>query len=198
MKRVCFGFLAGVAFASFSGCGGGKPSGASGGSAPGVNPGASTGAPVAEDHAAEVKAALEEGIAAAGSGDTLKFAEWFSGMLVPDYEAWCKRTFGAENGASLARSLEPTVQDVRKRLREQFATIHRMQATEIRVVLVTPEHDPDTNSQDREVLAAMKEKFPLFSARFYLKGETRPTFSWGGFAFVEGRARWIGEVSHLK
>jgi hypothetical protein len=183
------GLFAGLlcASASLPGCGNSKSKGASGDSGPVITTGSSAPIPHAEDHAAEVKAALEEALTAAGTDDAERFSKWFQAMLVPNYEAWCKQTFGAEGGAKLARSLE-SPREHEKFLRNSFATIYKMQATEVRVFL----------DEDRETLAAMKERFPLYTARFYLKGESRPSFSWEGFAFVEGRARWIGEVSYLK
>ncbi|MEK7469250.1 MAG: hypothetical protein AAB074_17890 [Planctomycetota bacterium] len=196
MKRLAIAVLAVVTFAGLCGCGNSKPTEARGGPETGSKSSVPTAGPDFNSQGAEVQAALEEGLAASVSEDRGRFSAWFRAMVIPDYEAWCKRSFGEEKGAKLATSLKspPNVEEF---LRKSFATIHNAGATDVRVVLVTADSD-QAPSRDRKVVAGMREKFSLFSASFIQKGESQSTFEWGGFAFVEGRARWIGELSSLE
>src|SRR5262249_54509957 len=119
----------------------------------------------AKDNSADVKAAMERGLAIAKAGDKAKLSAWSKELVLPNHEDWFKHVFGDELGKKVAAEYSESSKDfddVGKLLED----VNKRGATEVRVVRVTSPDDGEATGLQKSALQAMKKKGPLYSVKF--------------------------------
>ena len=106
------------------------------------------------------------------SGDKDKFDSLVKDLKLPNADAWFKKVFGDDKGVSVAAQYKSSTSALEQDLARLFAKIVNDGQTEIRITRLEKPDDPQATGNHKDVLAAMKNRVPLYSARFVKPGET--------------------------
>lgn len=131
------------------------------------------------------------------SGDKDKFNSLLKGLELPDAEAWFKKVFGDDKGARVATQYKSNTSALEQDLARLFAKIESDGQTEIKITRLEKADDPQATGNQRDVLSAMKNPVPLYSARFVKPGETLGMHLYN-YVYVDGTFRLAGKMDAAK
>lgn len=150
-----------------------------------------------KDHSAAVKALIDSGLAVAKGGDKAKIASWCKELVLPNPEAWLKRVFGDPLGKKIAAEYAESSKDFSE-VGGVLEDANKRGASEVRIVRVTAPNDADATGLQQSALGAMKEKVPLYTAKFCEPGKTESSLSLWSFVVVKGKPYLLGKMKAVK
>jgi hypothetical protein len=131
------------------------------------------------------------------SGDTAKFKSLVKDLELPDAEGWFKNVFGDDKGAKAAAQYKSQTSSLQQDLEKLFAKIVSDGQTEIKITRLEKADDPQATGNQKDVIAAMKNPVPIYSARFVKPGETLGMHLYN-YVYVDGTFRLAGKMDAAK
>ena len=144
-----------------------------------------------------LKKLMSDILEAQKSGDKDKFNSLLKGLELPDAEAWFKKVFGDDKGAKVAAQYKSNTNALEQDLTRLFAKIESDGQTEIKITRLEKADDPQATGNQKDVLSAMKNPVPLYSARFVKPGETLGMHLYN-YVYVDGTFRLAGKMDAAK
>lgn len=140
-----------------------------------------------------LKSMVSDLLAAQKAGDKGKVDELIKSLELPDPDAFAKQVFGDEKGAKVAA-------DYKSRLSQFDPELHRIVAkmvddgqTEVKAQRFDKADDPQAVGNQKDVITAMKNPVPLYSARITKPGESLGMHLYN-FVYVEGSFRLAAKM----
>ena len=149
------------------------------------------------DSEAGLRAAIEELLAAGKAGDANKVEAIARGMVLPDHEAWFRRTFGAELAPKLAAEYEKLIATLEKEFEGLLAQVIKENRTTVRIKSFRKADDPEANGNQKRALRAMKTKVTLYSARLVRAEDKVGGIHFYSFVHTGGAFRFLGKMKAL-
>ncbi len=149
--------------------------------------------PATPETADGLKKVIEDTIAVVKAGDNDKLAAMVKSMKVPDGEAWLKKTFGDEKAKELLPDYNKFAESFDKDGAKFFQSQVKAGKTFISVAKITSGDDENATGAQKKLLAAMKEKTPLYTVHF-AKTEGGTDMSLWSFVYVDGGFRLAGKM----
>ena len=147
----------------------------------------------AADDISSLKKLIEDTLAAYRAGDKVRAEALVRPMKLPDAAAWFKRVFGDEVGAKLAADYAEGTRDLTAGLGSLFEGRVKDGRTFVSVIKLESAMDSNATGYQKQALAAMKEKVPLYTVKFGAQpGATG--FSLWSFVFLDGQFRLVGKM----
>lgn len=140
-----------------------------------------------------LKKLMEDIVAAKKAGDKEKVSRLYQGLLVPNYEAWFKKTFGEEKGVKTAVEYKELTAKFEEDMNKWFDQILEKGGPEIQVTHVEKADDPEATGAQKTALAAMKQPIALYTARF-----APAQIKLWSFAYIDGGFRLVGKMRMAK
>lgn len=131
------------------------------------------------------------------SGEKDKFDSLLKSLELPDAEPWFKKVFGDDKGASVAAQYKSNTSALQQDLARLFTKIVNDGQTEIRINRFEKADDPQATGNQKDVLAAMKNPVPIYSARFVKPGETLGMHLYN-YVYADGTFRAVGKMEAAK
>jgi hypothetical protein len=131
------------------------------------------------------------------SGDTAKFKSLVKDLELPDAEGWFKNVFGDDKGARAAAQYKSQTSALEQDLEKLFAKIVSDGQTEIKITRLEKADDPQATGNQKDIIAAMKNPVPIYSARFVKPGETLGMHLYN-YVYVDGTFRLAGKMDAAK
>jgi len=131
------------------------------------------------------------------SGDSAKVKSLVKALELPDAEAWFKNVFGDDKGAKAAAQYKTNTAALQTDLERLFAKIVSDGQTEIKITRLEKADDPEATGNQKDVIAAMKNAVPIYSARFVKPGETLGMHLYN-YVYVDGTFRLAGKMDAAK
>jgi hypothetical protein len=131
------------------------------------------------------------------SGDKDKMASLVKSLTVPDADAWFKKVFGDDKGAKVSAQYKSNTSQLEQDLARIFTKIVDEGQTEIKITRLEMPDDPQATGNQKDVLAAMKNPVPLYSARFVKPGESLGMHLYN-YVYVDGTFRLAGKMDAAK
>lgn len=145
---------------------------------------------------AGLKAVIDELLAAGKAGDANRVEAIARGMVLPDHEAWFRRTFGSELAPRLAAEYEKLIAQLEKELDGLLAQVLRESRTTVRVRSFRNADDANANGNQKRAFRAMKTKVTLYSARL-TRAEEKAGIHFYSFVHTGGAFRFLGKLKGL-
>jgi len=146
---------------------------------------------------AGLQAAIEELLAAGKAGDANKVEAIARAMVLPDHEAWFRRTFGAEHAPKLAAEYEKLIATLEKEFEGLLAQVVKENRTTVRIKSFRSAEDADANGNQKRALRAMKTKAVLYSARLVRPEDRVGGIHFYSFVHAGGAFRFLGKMQAL-
>jgi hypothetical protein len=131
------------------------------------------------------------------SGDKDKFDSLVKSLKLPDADAWFKKVFGDDKGPKVAAQYKSNTDALEQDLARLFTKIVNDGQTEIKITRLEKADDPQATGNQKDVLAAMKNPVPIYSARFVKPGETLGMHLYN-YVYVDGTFRAVGKMDAAK
>ena len=144
-----------------------------------------------------LKKLMSDILEAQKSGDKDKVNSLVKGLELPDADAWFKKVFGDDKGAKITAQYKSNASQIELELARIFAKIVGDGQTEIRITRLEKADDPQANGNQKDVLSAMKNPVPIYSARFVKPGETLGMHLYN-YVYVDGTFRLAGKMDAAK
>ena len=144
-----------------------------------------------------LKKLMSEILEAQKSGDKDKFDSLLKGLELPDPDAWFKNVFGDDKGSKVAAQYKSNTDLLQQDLARLFTKIVSEGQTEIRITRLEKADDPQATGNQRDVLSAMKNPVPIYSARFVKPGETLGMHLYN-YVYADGTFRAVGKLESVK
>ncbi len=149
------------------------------------------------DGDAGLQTVIEELLAAGKAGDANKVEAIARGMVLPDHEAWFRRTFGAERAPRLAADYEKLIATLEKELDGLLAQVIRENRTTVRIKSFRSADDANANGNQKRALRAMKTKVTLYSVRLARAEDKVGGIHFYSFVHTGGAFRVLGKMKAL-
>jgi hypothetical protein len=140
-----------------------------------------------------LKSLVSDMIAAQKAGDKGKLDDLVKSLELPDPDAFAKQVFGDEKGAKIAA-------DYKSRQGQFDSELHRVVAkmvddgqTEVKAQRFDRADDPQAVGGQKDVMTAMKNPVPLYSARITKPGEPLGMHLYN-FVYVNGTFRLAAKM----
>lgn len=146
-----------------------------------------------EESAEGLKKAVTEALAAAKAGDTAKVSAAAKHWVLPESEAWFKKTFGDAKGAALQAeyaAMTPTFERAMQEILKGRVDKNQMVVT---VFKIESADDRNATGAQAKAIAAMTNKVPLYTVKMEEQAG-KPGFSLWSWAYVDGHFRLIGKL----
>jgi hypothetical protein len=140
-----------------------------------------------------LKKLIEDTVAAVKASDKEKTSKLVKSMLLPNHEAWFKKTFGEELGAKHAEEYTKQTGNFEADITSLFADQVKQNRTVIAVVKVESADDKNATGLQRAAITAMKEKTPLYTVRMTEEPDTAGFTLWS-FVYNDGAFRLAGKM----
>ena len=144
-----------------------------------------------------LKKLMSDILAAQKSGDKDKFNGLVKDLELPDADAWFKKVFGDDKGPKVAAQYKSNTSALEQDLARLFAKIDSDGQTEIRITRLEKADDPQATGNQKDVISAMKNPVPLYSARFVKPGESLGMHLYN-YVYVDGTFRLAGKMEAAK
>ena len=144
-----------------------------------------------------LKKLMSDILEAQKSGDKDKFDSLVKGLVLPDADAWFKKVFGDDKGSKVAAQYTSNTGALEQDLARLFTKIVNDGQTEIRITRLEKPDDPQATGNQKDVLSAMKNPVPLYSARFVKPGESLGMHLYN-YVYVDGTFRAVGKMEAAK
>ena len=144
-----------------------------------------------------LKKLMSDILEAQKSGDKDKFDSLVKSLELPDAEPWFKKVFGDDKGSRVAAQYKSNTSMLQQDLARLFGKIVNDGQTEIRITRFEKADDPQATGNQKDVLSAMKNPVPLYSARFVKPGETLGMHLYN-YVYVDGTFRAVGKMDAAK
>jgi hypothetical protein len=131
------------------------------------------------------------------SGDKDKFDSLVKSLELPDAEAWFKKVFGDDKGSKVGAQYTSNTSALQQDLARLFTKIVNDGQTEIKITRLEKADDPMANGNQKDVITAMKNPVPIYSARFVKPGETLGMHLYN-YVYVDGTFRAVGKMDAAK
>ena len=151
-----------------------------------------------KDNSADVKAAIEHGLALAKAGDKTKVAGWCKDLVLPNHESWFKRVFGDDLGKKVAADYAASSKDFDDDLSKALDDANKGGAIDVRIVRVFDPNDGAATALQKAALEAMKKRGPLYTAKFCQPGKTDSSLSLWSFVVADGKTYLLGKMKAVK
>ena len=136
---------------------------------------------------------MEDTLAAVKAGQKDKVAALLKPLVLPDATNWFKKVFGDEIGAKLGAGYNKISPTIPTDLPGIFAGRLKEGQTIVSVKKVESATGPDGTGLQKQAIAAMKTKVPLYLVRFAEK-PGMPGFTLWSFVYVDGQFRLVGKM----
>lgn len=144
-----------------------------------------------------LKKLMSDIVEAQKSGNKDKVNSLLKSLELPDSDAWFKKVFGDEKGPKVAAQYKISTNQLEQDLARIFTKIVDDGQTEIKITRLEKPDDPQANGNQKDVLSAMKNPVPIYSARFVKPGETFGMHLYN-YVYVEGTFRLAGKMDAAK
>ena len=144
-----------------------------------------------------LKTLMSDILEAQKSGNKDKFNALVKSLAVPDADRWFKKVFGDDKGVKVAAQYKSNTSQIEQDLAKIFAKVVDDGQTEIRITRMEKADDPQANGNQKEVLSAMNNPVPIYSARLVKPGETLGMHLYN-FVYVDGTFRLAGKMDAAK
>jgi hypothetical protein len=135
----------------------------------------------------------KETLALAKAGKRAEVATKVKGFVIPNADAWFKRTFGPETGAAMSEEYATGQTQMEASLARSFMTAAEEGQTDVRVFkFIQPDQEGVTATQ-KKIMNAMAVKTPLYSVYFTQPGEDTGMHLYS-FVYVNGNFRMAGKM----
>jgi hypothetical protein len=121
-------------------------------------------------------------------------ASLIKSMVLPKHEAWFVRTFGDEKGKELAGLYAKQAETLEQQITKLFEDQLKQNRTNVKAYKLESADDDNATGLQRQALAAMKEKTPLYGVRMVEPGKELGMHLWS-FAYVDGGFRLVGKLA---
>lgn len=118
-------------------------------------------------------------------------------LRLPAHAAWFRQTFGEPAAARLTAEYEALLQRFEADAAKLFAGVVQKGQSEIRVLRFTDLDDRNAVGNQRDAMAAMTTRAPLYSVRFVQPGE-RLGMHLYSFVHAGGGFRFVGRLTAAK
>jgi hypothetical protein len=145
------------------------------------------------DTAAGLQKLIEDALAAVKAGENDKATAMAKAMILPNHEAWFKKTFGDEKGAKFAEEYTKMGPTLETELPKLLAARIKDGRTFASAVKIESADDKEATGLQKKAIEAMKEKVPLYTVRLG-KAPGESGFTLWSFAYVDGQFRLIGKT----
>jgi hypothetical protein len=149
--------------------------------------------PAYPDTTAGLQKLIEDAIAAVKAGESDKATAMAKAMILPNHEAWFKKTFGDDMGGKLAEDYTKMGPTLETALPKLLAARIKDGRTFASAVKIESADDKEATGAQRKAIESMKEKVPLYTVRLG-KAPGESGFTLWSFAFVDGQFRLIGKT----
>lgn len=136
---------------------------------------------------------MEDTLAAVKAGQKEKVAALLRPLVLPDATAWFKKVFGEDIGAKLGKDYSSMSSTLPTDLAGIFEGRVKDGRTIVSVTKVESATDPNATGLQKQALAAMKTKVPLYTVRFAEKAGM-PGYTLWSFVYVDGQFRLAGKM----
>lgn len=136
---------------------------------------------------------MEDTLAAVKAGQKDKVAALLKPLVLPDATTWFKKVFGDDIGAKLGAEYNSMSSTLPTDLAGIFEGRVKDGRTIVSVTKVESATDPHATGLQKQALAAMKTKVPLYSVRFAEKAGM-PGYTLWSFMYVDGQFRLVGKM----
>lgn len=150
----------------------------------------------AANDAATLQKLMEDTLAAVKAGQKDKATALLKPLLLPDATAWFKQVFGDDTGAKLVAEYNAMSSNLAADLARIFEGRVKEGQNIVSVTKVESPTDPNATGLQKQALAGMKTKVPLYSVRFTEKAGM-PGYTLWSFAYVDGQFRLVGKMRLL-
>src|SRR5215212_5583716 len=135
----------------------------------------------AADDAASLQKLIEATLAAVKAGQHDKATALVKPMTLPNATAWFRKVFGDDLGAKLAAEYNTMAPDLTAGLVAVFEGRVKDGRTLVSVTKVESSADDNATGAQKQALAAMKVKLPLYSVRLREQPGTSPGYTLWSF-----------------
>ena len=136
---------------------------------------------------------MEDTLAAVKAGQKDKVAALLKPLVLPDATTWFKKVFGDDIGAKLGAEYSKMSPTLATDLAGIFEGRVKDGRTIVSVTKVESATDPNATGLQKQALAAMKTKVPLYTVRFVEK-PGMPGYTLWSFVYVDGQFRLVGKM----
>ena len=146
-----------------------------------------------EESAEGLKKVVSEALAAAKGGNSAKVSAITKNWVLPESEAWFKKTFGDAKGTALQAEYAPmaaTFEQALGQILKQRVDKNQMVVT---VFKIESAEDRNATGAQAKAIAAMVNKTPLYTVKMEEEAG-KPGFSLWSWAYVDGQFRLIGKL----
>ena len=136
---------------------------------------------------------MEDTLAAVKAGQKDKVAALLRPLVLPDATAWFKKVFGEDIGAKLGGEYNSMSSTLATDLAGIFEARVKDGRTMVSVTKIESATDPNATGLQKQALAAMKTKVPLYTVRLAEK-PGMPGYTLWSFVYVDGQFRLVGKM----
>lgn len=135
----------------------------------------------------------KEAITLAKGGKRAELAAKVKGFVIPNADAWFKRTFGPETGAALSEEYATGQSQMEASLARSFMTAAEEGQSDVRVFKFTQPDQEGITATQKKIMGAMVVKSPLYSVYLTQPGEDTGMHLYS-FVYVDGNFRMAGKM----
>ena len=153
--------------------------------------------PTYPESEAGLKQFFQDILSASDAKDAQKLVTMTQSLLLPDPEAWFKKTYGDELGAKLAVDYKNDHKNFGLSLARLFYNLKDPKTLEIEVTCIQALDDTGAKALQKLAIAAMKEPAPLYTASITKEGTGAHITLWS-IVYVDGQFRLAGKMRAVK
>jgi hypothetical protein len=144
-----------------------------------------------------LKRLWEDLLAAQRAGDQNAINARLQGLILPDHDAWFRKTFGEAQGAKVAAGYAQRMPQFEEAMRKILAERIQKNQVDVRVTRFERANDPVAVGHQKRALELMKQPVPLYSVRMVAPGQPAG-FHLYSFAYIDGGWRLLGDMRTLE
>ncbi len=154
-------------------------------------------AAVADETPGALQQRMADIYAATRDRDARKSEALIGSLRLPAHAAWFRKAFGEPAAAGLTTEYDALLQRFEADAAKLFSGVVQKGQSEIRVLRFTDPGDQNAVGNQRDAMAAMKSREPLYSVRFVQPGEKLGMHLYS-FVYAGGGFRFVGRMTGAK